>query len=417
MANLDKYRTALSKIRSSTLLLFVCSFFLFPKLQTVLIAISFFTVLIDRDFFSFFSFLKLNKLNILMLVFFGVILLSFSYSNNIPEGLKAVETKFSLLVFPIFLPFIFNPHSRLKKQIISVFIFSGLIYILLSYFTATLSYLNTGNTSEFFYEELGAKLWMSNNFTHPTYFSFFYNILFAILGLKLIHNAMSLWSKTFYVFSMSLVMIFILMLNSKFGILALVINGVVLLVFYMLNSKKIIIPLTLMTGFMILVVVSVATITPLKNRFIETYSKLSGQHDGESSTDTRTKVWETTIELIKENPFIGVGAGDLRDELSKKYEEKGYQNLKEHNYDSHQQFLQTYAELGIAGIATLFSLFLVLFIKSVKDKNELLFMFTLLLFFFGVVESMLERQAGIVVFAFFATLLFQYNPFSKSPKS
>ena len=94
------------------------------------------------------------------------------------EGLKSIETKFSLLVFPVFLPFVFSENkSKLNIKITSALILSGFSYVVMSLITAFVDYQSTSNIDVFFYGELGVGIFQEGSFLHPTYAAFLFNKL------------------------------------------------------------------------------------------------------------------------------------------------------------------------------------------------------------------------------------------------
>lgn len=401
----------LPQIRNILLSLFVVSFFFFPKLQTIFISACFVTVLLDKSFYPEFRKIYQNKVAMLMVLYFLIILGSFFYTINIQEGLKSIETKFSFLVFPLFLPFVF-PRASKRDWVLKSFWISGFGYAVCSIFSAFLGYISTGSTSSFFYVELGVGFFQEGSFIHPTYASFFYNILVAYLAIMLLNANPKAKYKWFVLLSLLLFVVFILLLSSKFGILALVVNLLLLLVYFIHKSKKI--GLALIVLGLSVIVGSVAIMnTPLKGRFVSAYTEMTNPTGGSNSTRSRLDVWKVTTEVIAENPILGTGTGDIRDELMAKYRQQGYDKYNEKAYDSHQQFLQTYGALGLLGIFTLLGMFVGFFVQAFRTRNYLLLIFGVLFFMFGMIESMLERQAGVVFFVFFGLFLYSYNPANK----
>ncbi len=69
----------------------------------------------------------------------------------------------------------------------------------------------------------------------------------------------------------------------------------------------------------------------------------------------------------------------------------------------HNQFLQTWAEVGILGFLLL--VFLMFRPFFLKNQHPLFLIFVSLTLIGFLTESMLERQAGVVLFAFMYPLL------------
>ena len=401
----------LTQIRNSLLYFFVVGFFFFPRLQTIIIAACFVTLLLDKSFYRKFSSVFNNKLGVLMIGYFLILSLSLSYSENLQEGLRSLETKFSFFVFPFFIPFLFSKNFP-KENVMKIFLWAGMSYVFVSYIDAAVDYYSTRNIASFFYSELGVGFFQDGSFIHPTYASFFYNILISYLGLKIIDTKKNWTSQVPSIISLLTLSVFVFMLSSKFGILALIINFILLLIYYVKQSKRLMFALVVFGVFGALSVLIISQ-TPLKKRFSSAYTAMVSPSDKPSSTRARIDVWSVTVELIEENPVWGVGAGDIRNQLMTKYENKGFDLYQKKGYDSHQEFLQTYAALGILGLLTMIGMFLILFLKAFQTGNFLLFIFSFLLLMFGMLESMLERQAGVVFFVFFGLYFFSYNPIKK----
>ena len=69
--------------------------------------------------------------------------------------------------------------------------------------------------------------------------------------------------------------------------------------------------------------------------------------------------------------------------------------------DCHQQYFQTTLSTGMLGFAVLIFMFGSIFFKSIKNRNVLLFAFSLTYMFWGLTESMLERHQGVLFFIVF----------------
>ena len=140
------------------------------------------------------------------------------------------------------------------------------------------------------------------------------------------------------------------------------------------------------------------------------------QTDQAESTVARMLIWNSALELIAENPLWGVGTGDIKDELLEKYKEKDIKPAFEQKLNAHNQFLQTYLGLGLIGFLLLLGSLLIPAWFAFK-KGQLLYLpFLLLILLHMSVESILEKQAGVVFYAFFNVLFF-YLSFSKVSES
>lgn len=124
----------------------------------------------------------------------------------------------------------------------------------------------------------------------------------------------------------------------------------------------------------------------------------------ENSTSIRYNIWKISADLISEHPLIGVGTGDLKEELVKKYEAYNYQYGIRTRISPHNQFLHTAVILGFLGVSALILLLGSAFILAWRNKDWIYLLFILLVFLNCMTESILERQAGILFFAFVNSL-------------
>lgn len=348
-----------------------------------------------------------NKIGISFILFFLIHLLSLVYSENQVAGWRSIESKFSFLAFPIFLPLIFN--SGINKNSVFKFLnFLALLYILLSLGNYFYDYFIIKDIYPFMGSKIGFKFTESAKSLHPTYLSFYYLALILFNGNELFKGGSSK-KKTFFTLSIiSIFSLFVIFLSSKVAFIGLVIIAILLLVKYAKESGKLKQTILIFIGFVLIAVIGIYN-SNLRLKFEQTYSELTKTNRTNDmkvqSTGARIWFWKTTTEIIKDHPIIGVGTGDIRDELSKRYKEKEITWIQDKGRDSHQQYLQTFAALGIFGFLSLLAIFFILFQYSLKNKNFILFGFSLLYFIFGFTESMFETQAGIIFFVFFSLYL------------
>ena len=119
----------------------------------------------------------------------------------------------------------------------------------------------------------------------------------------------------------------------------------------------------------------------------------------------RIEYFKTSIQLIRDNFWIGVGTGDLPMAFQKQYQ-KMDSPLEDHlRWRSHNQFLSIFIGFGVIG----FILFLFTLISppiitgKFKDYFYVIFFITMILSM--LTEDTIESQAGVTLFAFLTSLL------------
>lgn len=133
----------------------------------------------------------------------------------------------------------------------------------------------------------------------------------------------------------------------------------------------------------------------------------------QKQTNHRVYLWNYSAEVIGENTLWGTGTGAANKALHEKLltsdarfwdGEKTYY-LYEKEYNAHNQFLQSWMTYGIIGFLILLAILFLPMFRSVQQKDWLSLGFLILCVISFSTESMLERQAGVLWFAVFYSLL------------
>ncbi|MBC8046093.1 MAG: O-antigen ligase family protein [Fimbriimonadaceae bacterium] len=121
------------------------------------------------------------------------------------------------------------------------------------------------------------------------------------------------------------------------------------------------------------------------------------------------------FEIGIENPIIGIGAGDIKDAVTKKYKED-YGDQPITYMLPHNQFVFVFACLGIIGLILFIMAVAFPFFENKRYKEFLFTTFGIVLFLSLMTEHSLEIQIGT---AFYLTFLFLFLNFfnSRSAKS
>jgi O-antigen ligase len=160
-------------------------------------------------------------------------------------------------------------------------------------------------------------------------------------------------------------------------------------------------------GLGVVIVILVFLIISLTNPRVNNYFKWrSGKDLGNIAVkDDRFVIWNSVNNILKQNLVLGVGTGDIQDELNKEYLKTGNIKLAQANTNAHNQYLEVILENGLIGLIIFLSLFAMMFYISIYEKNILYLMFLLIVFFSFMFETMLNRLAGVSFFALFSFLL------------
>jgi len=353
-----------------------------------------------------FKYFKTNIKNILFLSsLFLLYLASMLYTSNIKNGWFDIEIKLSLFILPFFI--LTAPQLSAKKieSIFKAFLLGSFITLLINSIHSLMLYNETGALNSFVYKEFAYGF-------HPTYFAMYLNFAVIVLfGFLFEKEKKYSFEKYFYIFLILLFSVSIVLANSKAVIITLLITLITGAIYY--GFRKGYPKLTLLLTLLFIGSFSVIVYkTPLlfnrisdSKRIVNNFFNSEKLKDYEG-TSQRILVWRSSLTIIKENFLTGVGAGDVKDVLNEDYTQNNYKYILEKGLNSHNQFLQTFVATGILGFLLLLLLFIIPFIKSIKSNDFLYFSFLLMIFLNLLTESMLEKQVGVVFFAFFNTILF-----------
>ncbi len=329
------------------------------------------------------------------------------YTQNFHYAWFDLGIKTGLVAFPLILGSVDIDRFRPGNFLIILMAFvAGCLLISLFLFGAAIAHFLQGGTfSVFLYTSL-------SGFHHASYLSMYLVMAVTIL-LIMIGEGFSteipvpgsiLWGILLWF------LIFILLLSSKAGILIMALIWVLYLAHVWFRNKNRRLGGTMLIVLVILFLMVWRVLPATVSRFsaagqaVENRNHLSAQTtDG---TAERMLIWKSSLKIISGNPWLGVGTGDVKDELLNYYKDKGISNALTLKLNAHNQYLQTAIALGLVGLILLLAALLVPAWIAMREKNLLLLFFLLISGTNFLFESMLERQAGVVFFGFFSSFLF-----------
>tara|TARA_R110002049_G_scaffold2365_2_gene17251 strand:- start:8197 stop:9501 length:1305 start_codon:yes stop_codon:yes gene_type:complete len=371
--------------------------------------------------------LRKSKINfktefIPLIVLYFIYCLSLLYSSELQ--LSIIEKKASLLFFPII--FTFNRNIvKYYELIFKYFVLGCLVALIICEINA---FYNSFNFEHFYFDSRVDKsisfynsliqeknLFFSYNFSfiHQTvYFAMYMLFAITILLYKKIFK-----SKTIQYFIISILIMGVFQTLNKAGFIVLLFLALTKIYSIISNKKIAVISSILFLFFGCLVFILNPRVQNLsKKKFFIDESKIIEKdfkkikNTKPTDTDFRVMLWVSAIEMIKEHPVIGIGAGGSHNRLYEVFAVKRQWYYSIEKYHAHNQYLQILLDIGIIG----FSVFVFLFIYFLRkvfrnyDNNLKLIAinFVLILTINFLFESMFERYSGISFFAFFYCLLF-----------
>ena len=390
-------------------LLIAIAFFIpvYDRITALLIGLLVLNWLVEGRFVQKFQLIKDNKSR-RNLLFFSVLylihLVGLAYSQNLDFGLFDLEIKLSLLIFPVIFSTIdFKILEGKIKHIFFGFLAGSFTTTIILLTHSFINFTESLSLSEFFYGRLA---W----YHHSSYLAMFIVFSIGIMSYYLLSQKEVLSKNMQILFTAGVIYFsaFVIILSSKAGIISL---ALVIITFagYIIYQKK------YLKGLMILVTSALVFWLALNylpalssriNEAVDTLATEKLENDIEDSTGERILVWQTSLEIIKENFLFGVGTGDIKDRLVQEYEKENISKAYQARLNAHNQYLQTFIALGLMGFLILILVLIFPLVLSFKEKNTIYLLFLLLFGFNLLFESMLERQAGVVFYAFFNGVLF-----------
>ena len=349
------------------------------------------------------------KFLLLFISFYLLHVIGMLYTANTGFGMFDLEIKLSFLLFPLVLA-TFPTLSRNAMNHLMLSLIGGcFVACIASLWIGYGNYTESGDINDLLYGELSL-------FHHPTYFSMYLGLATVMILNILLHPQRYTTFVPGWMLA-ALLPFFILMiviLMAKAGVFMVALIILAALIYMMFNRRYMYV--FLLSAFAVLGVCTALYFIPDAFKRIESTWVVATQSIEDrdlttiESTAGRILVWEQAVGLIGDNWIFGVGTGDVKDELVARYAENGLTGIVEKRLNAHNQFLQSFAALGIFGFLSLLIALLAAAIYAIKRKNLVYFMFVIIIIVNALTESILEVQAGIVFYTFFNSLFMFLEP-------
>lgn len=335
-----------------------------------------------------------NSVFIILVTFFLLHLIGLLYSSNMHAGWFDIEVKLTMILFPLvfFLSDFLTEQKR--KYLLLTFVIGTTVALFVCIGAAFYEYY-ANNVNNFFYMKLSIV-------HHPTYFAMYICFSLAVILKYLFYDEseISKFLKSLFVILILLFAVFIYMLSSKAGIIIFFVTLAAMSLPALFKKNK-----RIFASYVLMFAAFQIWFSLTQNMRFETVSKSVATAEQNVTTaesnGVRVLIYEAAIYIIKSNYAIGVGTGDIKDELLLEYKVRNMKGAFENKLNAHSQFLETFIGQGIAGISLLLLLFLIPFLNSIKTRDWLLMTFVFVVALNFLTESMLNTQAGVVFFAFF----------------
>ncbi|MRX69724.1 O-antigen ligase domain-containing protein [Flavobacterium resistens] len=352
-------------------------------------------------------------------------LLLFWNNDSFTQGLKAIEKRTSLLIFPLFIIGNYQRVNFLKivrTYVIgtTVIMFFFLIRFVILFPDLVEKYLNRIDLWEMGYQfanSIGIHAPALN--MHLAFVSVC-ALYFVFESFK---NQEKLVFKisTLFVFLSSF--FFVLLVNTRMALIN-VLLGFLIVFFYEIRSKfnlkKI-----LLTGSVIVVLLGgILFLFVQKNPYMkEKYSSVTFAYMDKvgkldeidhpeikvfNSLVTRISIWKSAWELSVKNLPFGVGASDGKPELNKYYKATNQHFLAKYEFPTHNQFLDFLLKFGILGPLVVALYIFAIGYLGFDLKNGMILSFFLIFFTSNLTDDFLLRFDGIAFSGLWSSIFASY---------
>ncbi|CAN5479633.1 hypothetical protein BH11BAC1_BH11BAC1_18390 [soil metagenome] len=352
----------------------------------------------DKSYLESFRVIKQNRAWWVFMIFYFFHIISLAWSSNYKYAFFDLQIKLSYLVCPIVISGLSFSESDWKK-FRKAFIAGVTVASLICVGHAFRQFSIYGEKEYFFHDRFSALM-------HPTYFMMYLNLAMIFIFYDLFwHMEEKSFLRRIYIAILFFQLIVLFLLSARTALATSLISFlfyIIVMARKKLLAKKDTMLVVLFFVFALLFQFGVLT---FYNRY-DQITKLIEQPDTkeENSTSIRYNLWKIAADLISEHPVIGVGIGDIKEELVKKYEEYNYQYGIINRISPHNQFLHTAVILGLIGVLLLIYMLATAFLLAWKNVDWIYVLFIMIISLNAITESILERQAGILFFVFFNSM-------------
>lgn len=346
-------------------------------------------VIHDR-FNNFINGIKNDILPKIICVYFILIVLSSLREPTFNQSVDIVLKRF-LIVLPLFF-YELKVSPNQERKILSVYVLSVAISCIIS----ILLTLNQPETTNGFYEfswHLSKYSVFSSNYL-AIYSAFAAIIMFYSFFSTALFNKFS--SAGLFI----ILLLYIALLGSRTAFFSMAIICCGYLVVKSIKNRRYIIYSALLLGGLLLLVL---TVPYFKSRVMVLFTV-------GFEADARYYEYLGAKTILTKNFLLGVGYTGADEALVKEYERIGFHEGVENRFNAHNEFIQSALIFGVFGFALVSAMYGIMILKAFKKNKFLSLAFCVLFTLCSLTESLLERNKGIIFFAFFTGLLLLSKP-------
>jgi len=340
-----------------------------------------------------------NKAYLAVTLFFFIVLLSGLFTDDFSYWLERLRLKVPFLG----LPFVFASMPKLsRRQYLGLFYFLVLLIFVTS--------IGIGVNYALNFEAIQVAIGRGQAIPTPrNHIRFSLVLALSILAGGHLFTQQFYWRKRWerwLILGITLFLFFFIhVLSVRSGLLVLYMAIGVLAVRYMVVTKKYAVGIAGLAGLLLLPILAYIFVPSFKMKIdyarwdLKMHLSGKGEHYSDSGRITSLKVG---LQIGNEHPVLGVGAGDLKQEVQRVYA-NDYATIDQ-KLMPHNQLVSVYAGMGIVGLLLfLFAFFYPLFYHK-NYRDNLFLAFHVVVFFSFMIENTIENSIGIAFYVFFLLL-------------
>lgn len=353
--------------------------------------------------------LRKNQLFWVWMGLYALVIAGLFYTASAREAGMDVVLKISMLLLPI--AFAALPPIAPNRVRFALMVFVGAVFLatLIALGRAAWHWVFEGSIHHFEY----------NNFTFSKFVSMHYFALYVSFALLLVFvdglRAMAIGKVGLHVFLLCYFVGILVILSVRMQFLALTIAGFAALMVHLRNNGQWLRGLLLFGAALGFMAVSISSFEVSRTRMVDLWDEVASWNSikNEKQTNPRKYIWAAAANVSANNFWWGTGTGAADDALNQHLQEcealfwdgNGHYQLKDKQYNYHNEFLQHFATHGVFGVLCLVVFFVMPLFKSHLMRAPETVAFLTLSAVSFLTESMLERQAGVLFFTFFYGLM------------
>lgn len=347
-----------------------------------------------------------------ILFYYVIVGVGLIYTDYPKEGGADMQVQIALMAWPLGLAALNVVDDQMIRRVTLYFVRSLALSSVLLLLLATSNYLEDGSTHHFFYKHLSQwelvpqhylSMYLTLGLLILAHRWFFFNA-----GMRRTLKIEILTYGAIFLVMQLLLAVRIQWLAIPLALAPLAIRG---LTTGRIGRRTKLIGTLVTAGMVVIFLLLPGT----QRRIVETYDEIRSfnQMVERKQTNHRVFLWRYGTEVIQDHWVMGTGTGGADKALQEKLQdceavfwdgEKVYR-LYEKEYNVHNVYLQSWMAHGILGFITILIIVFIPLIQSLRSGDILTSGFLILAAVSFTTESMLERQAGIMWFAAFYSLL------------